>query len=70
MAPQAIKELLNGQHFKPFSVTLPDGSSIVIPTTDHAHLTPSGRRLLVFTDDDQMRIIDPILIPELKVALN
>ena len=67
MAPQAIRELLHASPFAPFKVRLPDGQKISVPTPDHASLSPAGRRLLIFSDDDQMKILDPILIPELEL---
>jgi hypothetical protein len=68
MAPQAIRELLDAQPFRPFSVRLPDGERVPVATADHAQLSPAGRRFVVFSDDDRMRIIDPILIAELELA--
>jgi hypothetical protein len=68
MAPQAIRELLHLQPFSPFYVRLPDGSQLFVPTADHASLSPSGRRFIVYSDEDQMKILDPILIPALELA--
>ncbi len=68
MAPPVIRELLDAQPFCPFSVCLPDGERVLVPTSDHAQLSPAGRRFVVFSDDDRMRILDPILIPEVEVA--
>ncbi|MGC1481430.1 MAG: hypothetical protein WA771_13085 [Chthoniobacterales bacterium] len=68
MAPPAIREFLEAQPFQPFSIRLPDGERVLIPTADHAFLSPAGRRLLVFSDDDRMRTFDPILISELESA--
>ncbi|MDD5199029.1 MAG: hypothetical protein PHC88_04440 [Terrimicrobiaceae bacterium] len=68
MAPQAIRELLHAQPFRPFKVRLPDGEQVPVPTQDHAQLSPTGRRFIVFGDEDRMRILDPILIAEIEVA--
>lgn len=68
MAPPAIRELLDAQPFSPFTVRLPDGERVPVPTADHAQLSPAGRRLVIFSDDDRMRILDPILIPEVELA--
>lgn len=68
MAPQAIREALAHRPFEPFHVRLPDGERILIQTSDHAALTPSGRRFFIFTDDERTRILDPILISELETA--
>lgn len=67
MAPQAIRELLHASPFAPFKVRLPDGRQIPVPTPDHASLSPAGRRLVIFSDEDQMNILDPILIPALEL---
>ena len=35
---------------------------IDVPTRDHAFLNPSGRLVVVFTDDDGARVLDVALV--------
>ncbi len=62
MTPDSIREVLNRRPFVPFKVRLPDGEELTVPTEDHAHLIPSGQRLLIFTDDGRTKGLDPVLI--------
>ena len=42
----------------PFDYSLVDGAIVDAPTCDHAFLNPTGRLVLVFTDDDGARLLD------------
>jgi hypothetical protein len=68
MTPDSIREALDRRPFVPFKVRLPDGEELHVPTSEHAHLIPSGRRLLIFTDDDRTKGLDPNLISCIESA--
>jgi hypothetical protein len=47
---------------KPFRLRSGDGAVIDVPTRDHAFVNPSGRLVVVFTDDDGARVLDVALV--------
>ena len=60
MTSSAIREAIDSG--KPFRLRSGDGAVIDVPTRDHAFLNPSGRLLVVFTDDDGARVLDVALV--------
>jgi hypothetical protein len=47
---------------KPFRLRSGDGAVIDVPTRNHAFLNPSGRLVVVFTDNDGARVLDVALV--------
>jgi hypothetical protein len=56
MSAAALREAIN--RGKPFRLQSSDGAIVDVPTRDHAFLNPTGRLVLVFTDDDGARLLD------------
>ena len=53
---------------KPFRLRSGDGAVIEVPTRDHAFLNPTGRLIVVFTDDDGARVLDVALVTAIDYA--
>ena len=67
MAPDKVREALRVLPFKPFVVELAGGKRVTVKHPDYAQLSPAGRTLIVFTnDDDAMETIDVFLISNLS----
>ncbi len=47
-----IRQLLAANPFEPFIVVTTGGNSYTVPTSDHAGISPSGGRLVIWFDDD------------------
>ncbi|MEY2585657.1 MAG: hypothetical protein QOD80_1683 [Verrucomicrobiota bacterium] len=47
-----IRELLHASPFIPFTIRTSDGREYMVPTSDHAAITPKGSRVIVFADDE------------------
>lgn len=47
---------------KPFRLRSEDGAVIDVLTRDHAFLNPTGRLVVVFTDNDGARVLDVALV--------
>jgi hypothetical protein len=60
MTAAALREAIDSG--KPFRVRSGDAAVIGVPTRDHAYLNPTGRLLVVFTDDDGARVLDVALV--------
>ncbi len=62
-----IRERLAAQPFLPFVVYTADGREYQVPTQDHAHVSPAGGRVSIWTDDETEYILPALLISGLKV---
>ena len=68
MTKEAINEAVKATPFRPFTVKMADGSSYPVPSSDHASLSPSGRTLIIYYDDDRMKILDVMMITEIETT--
>jgi hypothetical protein len=50
---QRIKELLDAAPFVPFKIKTSDGNEYLIPTADHAAVTPKLGRVMIFDDEER-----------------
>ena len=65
-----IRDRLAAQPFQPFTVYTADGREYDVPTHDHAHVSPSGGRVSIWTADETEYILPGLLISGLKVKPN
>jgi hypothetical protein len=66
MTSTAVREAIESG--KPFRLRSGDGAVIDVPTQDHAFMNPTGRLVVVFTDDDGARVLDVALITAIDYA--
>jgi outer membrane lipoprotein SlyB len=57
-----VRERLDRVPFVPFLIRTSDGHEYSVPTVDHAHISPRGNRVVVFTDKGAAAILGPIHI--------
>ena len=60
MTVNALRETIDSG--KQFRLRSGDGAVIEVPTRDHAFLNPTGRLIVVFTNDDGARVLDVALV--------
>jgi hypothetical protein len=65
-----IRDRLAAQPFQPFVVHTADGREYDVRTHDHAHVSPSGGRVSIWSDDETEYILPALLISGLKVKSN
>lgn len=65
-----IHERLAARPFFPFVVHTADGREYSVPTADHAHVSPAGGRVSIWTDDETEFILPALLISGLKIQPN
>lgn len=72
MPIERIRELLDVQPFRPFTIHLADGREIPVHHRELIIAAPGGRTLIVVQPDDKMNIIDLLLVTdiEMKVGRN
>jgi len=66
MTATAIREAIDSG--KPFRLRSGEAAVIDVPTRDHAFLNPTGRLIVVFTDDDGARLLDAALVTAIDYA--
>jgi hypothetical protein len=62
-----IRKLMHAVPFVPFTIHLADGGQLRVPTVDHVALSPTGRRVIVFANDDTHEIVSPLLVSRITV---
>jgi hypothetical protein len=65
-----IRDRLAAQPFQPFVVRAADEREYDVPTHEHAHVSPGGGRVSIWTDDETESILLALLISGLKVRPN
>jgi hypothetical protein len=53
--------------FRPFTIRMADGRTFEVPDPDFAAQSPSGRTVIVFSEDDSYSVLDLLLMTELDV---
>jgi hypothetical protein len=56
MTPTILRKALDSN--RPFRIRTGDGKTVHVPTTDHAFISPNGRLLIVFYDEDGAELLD------------
>jgi hypothetical protein len=57
-----VRERLLAPPFVPFFIRTPDGREYLVPTADHAFITPRGNRVIVVADDGATAVLGPLHI--------
>jgi hypothetical protein len=65
-----IRERLAAQPFLPFVIYTADGREYDVPAHDHAHVSPGGGRVSIWTSDETEYILPALLISGFKVRSN
>ena len=68
MRAEQLRKLLTTQPFRPFTIHLPEGSSVPVVHHDFALLSPNGRTLVAYGVDDAADIIDVMLIASIQLG--
>lgn len=63
---------LRGAHravpFQPFTVRMADGRSFHVPHPDFLSMSPTGRAVIIFQEDEEFSILDLLLMTEIQMA--
>jgi hypothetical protein len=65
-----VEQLNNVHHarpFRPFTIHMGDGRSFYVKHPDFLSRSPSGRTIVVHSDDDSFNILDMLLVTEFEV---
>jgi hypothetical protein len=68
MIPDAIKDRLTAQPFKPFVLKLGSGEKFEVRHPELVSLSPGGRRMILWVGDEKAVDIDVLLVESLQDA--
>jgi hypothetical protein len=66
MIPEAIKARLGASPFRPFVLKMGSGEKFVVRHPELVSLSPGGRRMILWVDDEQAVDIDVLLIESIR----
>ena len=67
MTAREFRSVFDALPFRPFKVYLADGREVAIRHQDYALLSPTGRTLIVYQDDDSFQVLDLMLATGVEV---
>jgi hypothetical protein len=67
MTAQEFRSVFEALPFRPFTVHLADGREIAVRHQDYTLLSPTGRTLIVYEDDDSFQVLDLMLATGVQV---
>jgi len=67
MTTEQLREVWKADPFRPFTIHLADERIVTVNHRDFLMLSPSGRTIIAYLPDDSHRVIDLLLVTELKV---
>ena len=67
MTVEQLKNVLQAQPFRPITIHMGDGRVFFVKHRDFISRSPSGRTLIVHSDDDSFSVLDMLLVTELEV---
>lgn len=67
MTIDQFKNVLHAAPFRPFTIHMGDGRVFLVKHRDFVSRSPSGRTVIVHTDDDRFSVLDLLLVTELEV---
>lgn len=68
MTKEVLREAVQRQPFRPFSLRMADGATYHVPARDFVSLSPNGRTVIVFGEENKLKILDAMLITEIETA--
>ena len=67
MTAQEFRNVFQAQPFRPFTIYLADGRHIPIEHQECAMLSPTGRTVIVYQQDDSFQVVDLMLATGVEV---
>jgi hypothetical protein len=69
--PMTIQQLRAAQRatpFRPFILHMTDGRTFHVPHPDFLSMSPSGRTVIVYQQDEEFSILDLLLMTEIEMS--
>jgi hypothetical protein len=68
MTIEQLRAAYKATPFRPFTIRMADGRTFPIPHPDFLSMSPSGRTVIIYQDDDSFSILDLLLMKEIDVS--
>ena len=70
MTIQQLRAAQKATPFRPFSIHMADGRSFPVPHPDFLSMSPTGRTVIVYEQDDAFSILDLLPMTEIQMTQN
>ena len=67
---QQLRAAHRATPFRPFTLHMADGRSFHVPHPDFLSMSPSGRTVIIYEENDEFSILDLLLMSEIKMGSN
>jgi len=67
MTIEQLRLVHQAQPFRPFTLHLADGRIVRVPHSEFLALSPTGRTIIVYGEDDSFSIVDLLLVTRIEV---
>jgi hypothetical protein len=68
MTIQQLRAAHRATPFRPFTIHMADGRTFSVPHPDFLSMSPSGRTVIVYQEDDNFSILDLLIMIEMSPA--
>lgn len=68
MNVQQLRSAHSAAPFRPFTIHMADGRVFPIPHPDFLSMSPSGRTVIVYRDNEEFSILDTLLMTEIAMG--
>ncbi len=65
MTVQQLRAAWRAVPFRPFTLHMADGRSFTVPHPDFLSMSPTGRTVIVYQEDDEFSILDLLVMTEI-----
>jgi hypothetical protein len=68
MTTEQFRGMLHQQPFLPFTIRMADGRAFEVAHRDFVAISPTGRTIIIYQDDENFSVLDLLLMSELQVT--
>ncbi|MHB1558447.1 MAG: hypothetical protein ACYC61_13390 [Isosphaeraceae bacterium] len=68
MTVQQLRTAHRATPFRPFTIHMADGRSFHVPHPDFLSMSPTGRTVIIYQDNDDFSILDLLLMTEIEMS--
>ena len=68
MTIQQLRAAHRATPFQPFTVHMADGRAFHVPHPDFLSMSPTGRTVIIYQEDEEFSILDLLLTTEIEMA--
>jgi len=67
MTAQQFRDVREANPFRPFTIHLADGKTLMVPHRDFVSQSPGGRTIIVYGTDESHSLVDLYLVTRVEV---